>query len=162
MYFKANFINLKNALRDYRVLLFLFFSSISFFLLTFFLNDQHIAMPLMLKIDTVNAVFFLFFLILNSLLFGLVVGLIYYKLVIFKTFNKGMTFGSFAAFIGFLGGACATCYAGILPSLLIFLGISFSLASLPLNGLEIMIFSSILLLVSIYYLSKNQEICKIK
>ena len=161
MNFKANVINLKLALKDLKVLLFLFFSSISFFILTIFLNKQHVALPLMLKIEPFNAVSFLVLLSINSILFGLVIALIYYKIRIFKSFNKGMTLGSFAGLLGFLGGACAACYAGILPSLLIFLGISFSLTSLPLNGLELLLFSTILLLFSVYYMTKPIDSCKL-
>jgi hypothetical protein len=158
---KVNLNNLKLAFKDIKVKLFFIFSFISFFLITIFLNEQHIALPLMFKLELFNAISFLVVLFLNSALFGIVFALSYYKFSTHSFNSQGTVIGSIAGFIAFLGGACAACYAGVLPALLIILGISFSLTSMPLNGLEIMLFSSLLLLISIYFLSKPLDACKI-
>ncbi len=62
---------------------------------------------------------------------------------------------------GLIVGVCPLCITGIFPLILGLLGVSFSFASLPFQGLEIQIFIVILLLISLRSLRKsglNQKI----
>ena len=56
---------------------------------------------------------------------------------------------------GLIVGVCPLCVSGIFPLLLGFLGVSFSFASLPFQGLEVQILVIILLLISLKMLNKK-------
>jgi hypothetical protein len=70
--------------------------------------------------------------------------------------------GAVGVFGGILGGACPACIGGFLPAILGLIGVGgFSLSALPLDGLEIQILSSALLIWAILLLSK-EPVCKVK
>ncbi len=100
-----------------------------------------------------------------SLILTLIIGvliafnsvLIYIKLQERKKCNKEITLSGLGAVGGLATGICPLCITGILPLILGFIGISFSLASLPLNGIEIQFLISLILLISLYNLSKNSN-----
>lgn len=60
-----------------------------------------------------------------------------------------------------LGGACPGCFAGLFPAFIGLFGSALTLSSLPFYGLEIQVASSILLIISINYLTRD-TICKIE
>lgn len=64
-----------------------------------------------------------------------------------------------AATLGTLGGlatgVCPVCITGIVPLILSFLGISFTFASLPFNGLEIQVIVIIILIASIFSMNRK-------
>ena len=63
--------------------------------------------------------------------------------------------------MGILGGACPSCFVGLFPAVIGLFGISASLSSLPLFGIEIQVVSAILLLLSLFFLTGN-NVCTIK
>jgi hypothetical protein len=62
---------------------------------------------------------------------------------------------SLPGFLGTLGGAFAASCSACSTALISLLGISGSLAIFPFGGLEISLLAIILLLVSLYYISKS-------
>lgn len=56
---------------------------------------------------------------------------------------------------GLIVGVCPLCVSGIFPLILGFLGLSFSFASLPFQGLELQIFIIILLLIGMKMIDKR-------
>ncbi len=101
--------------------------------------------------------------ILNLIVATLVatnINMIYSK---FKELNKikkssGLTF--FGIFSGLLGGLCPGCFVGLFPLVLSFFGVTASLASLPLKGIELQVLSIILLTIAIILLTKENKTCK--
>lgn len=74
--------------------------------------------------------------------------------------KKGLL-GIIGTFFAILGGACPGCFAGIFPAILGLFGFAINLSILPLKGLELSFISIILLIIALYYLSKDIS-CKIK
>jgi len=56
---------------------------------------------------------------------------------------------------GFATGVCSACISGILPFVFSLFGISFSLALLPLGGMEVQALLIILLGLNLYWLNKK-------
>ena len=67
---------------------------------------------------------------------------------------KGAGVAGVGAVGGLIVGVCPLCVTGIFPLILGFLGVGFSFASLPFQGLEIQIIIALLLLFSIHKLKK--------
>lgn len=74
--------------------------------------------------------------------------------------KKGLL-GIIGTFFAILGGACPGCFAGIFPAVLGLFGFAVNLSILPLKGLEISFISIVLLIIALYYLSKDMT-CKVK
>jgi hypothetical protein len=74
--------------------------------------------------------------------------------------KKGSSISIIAIFGTLLGGACPHCFVGLFPAIIGLFGSTMTLANLPLQGFEIQIISSIILIISIYYLQKPTT-CKI-
>lgn len=74
---------------------------------------------------------------------------------------KGGGVGSLGVFGGILGGSCPACFAGVFPALMGMFGVVLTLSSLPFKGLEIQLFSVVLLLISIKMFIRD-PVCKIK
>lgn len=72
-----------------------------------------------------------------------------------KTCKAGMTTTSLGTLGGLITGFCPVCITGLFPLILGFLGISFSLASLPFQGIEIQ-FGVLLLLVFSYMIIEKE------
>ena len=68
--------------------------------------------------------------------------------------NAGAVAGA-SAVGGLIVGVCPLCVSGFFPLILGFLGVSFSFASLPFQGLEVQILIIILLLISLKMLNKK-------
>lgn len=99
-------------------------------------------------------------LIIISILFGILVGLISYKTKILKQLssNKIGAIGSIGIFLGVLAPGCAACGVGIAA----LLGLGAFFQFLPFKGLEISLVSILLLTYSIYLISKsllNGNVC---
>lgn len=86
--------------------------------------------------------------------------LIFVKFKDFKQMNKTGGFTAFGIFLGFVGGACPGCFAGVFPALVGIFGASLTLSALPLNGLEIQVAASLILMASIFLLTR-ENVCKI-
>ena len=63
-------------------------------------------------------------------------------------------------FAGVLGGACPGCFVGLFPAVLGLFGVTASLSVLPFYGLEIQAASIVLLIVAIFFLTK-ETVCKV-
>ena len=72
-----------------------------------------------------------------------------------KNCKEGATLGGIGAIGGLAAGICPVCVTGLLPLVLGFLGIGFSFASLPFQGIEIQVAVLIILLISLYILEKK-------
>jgi len=81
--------------------------------------------------------------------------LIYVKYKEKKRCKKEMTLSSAGAIGGLVTGVCPLCVTGLIPLILGFIGVSFSFASLPLQGIEIQILVVIILLASLINLSRR-------
>ena len=104
---------------------------------------------------------FVVFTFLIALLVGLVINLVIIKFKELKHVNKVSGLAAVGLFGGLLGGACPSCFVGLFPAFLGLFGVTASLSSLPLFGLEIQIGSILLLLISVYFLTKN-SVCEVK
>jgi hypothetical protein len=98
--------------------------------------------------------------LLVAVLTGISINLVWVKYREFKQVNKASGFTALGIFTGLLGGSCPGCFAGVFPAFLGLFGVSASLSSLPLYGLEIQLGSAILLVVAIFFLTKN-PVCKV-
>ena len=98
-----------------------------------------------------------------SLLLTLIIGilfsfnsvLIYVKYKERKKCAKEISLSSAGAIGGLVVGVCPLCVTGLIPLLLGFIGISFSLASLPFGGVEVQLLIVLILLFSFMNLNKN-------
>lgn len=86
--------------------------------------------------------------------------LIYIKYKERKECKKEVALSGAGAIGGLITGVCPICITGLVPLVLGLFGISFSLASLPLGGIEVQIIVALVLLASLYNLIKknNQKI----
>lgn len=99
-------------------------------------------------------------LIIISVLFGVLVSLITFKIRMIKSFenHKLGVFASVGILLGILAPGCAACGLGLLP----LLGLSAtSLYFLPFKGLEISIIAILILGFAIFQISRNITECKI-
>ena len=81
--------------------------------------------------------------------------LIYVKYKERRKCKKELTLSSAGAIGGLVTGVCPLCVTGLIPLILGFIGVSFSFASLPLQGIEIQILVVIILLASLINLSRR-------
>ena len=81
--------------------------------------------------------------------------LIYVKYKERKKCKKELTLSSTGAIGGLVTGGCPLCVTGLIPLILGFIGVSFSFASLPFQGIEVQVLVVIILLVSLINLSKK-------
>ena len=80
------------------------------------------------------------------------------ELKVIRAKEEGATF--LGVFGGVLGGACPGCFVGLFPAVLGLFGVTASLRVLPLFGLEIQMASIVLLIVAIFYLTRD-TVCKV-
>ena len=111
---------------------------------------------------TAAIIFILLNLILIPILVAATLTLTIDKFQTLKKVSKKKSFlGAVGTFFGILAGSCPVCFVGLLPSLLGILGISIGLSSLLLLGFELSATSVALLILSLFYLSKDTT-CKLK
>ncbi len=63
--------------------------------------------------------------------------------------------GGLGAISGIIAGACPGCFVGLFPAFLGLFGVSATLSSLPLFGIEIQALSAVLLMLAIFLLTKD-------
>ena len=105
--------------------------------------------------------FFIFFTLLVAFLVAANINLAYTKIKTLRQLNKGSGLTALGAFGGILGGACPGCFVGLFPAFLGLFGVTASLGNLPFYGLEIQAISGVLLVMSLYLLTRD-ETCQIK
>ena len=103
---------------------------------------------------------FIIFNFLVAFLVALNLNLVIIKFREFRIVNKTGGVTAVGIFLGFLGGACPGCFAGILPAIVGIFGSTFVLNDLPLNGLEIQVASALILVLSTYLLTR-EKVCKV-
>jgi len=100
-----------------------------------------------------------------SLILTLVIGflvslngvLIYIKYKERKKCRNEITLSSAGAVGGLITGVCPLCITGLIPLVLGIFGVSFSLASLPFQGIEIQVLVALILFISYKQISKNNS-----
>ena len=94
-----------------------------------------------------------------SLIIGLLVAVnavdIYIKYQQRRQCKEAGTVATIGTVGGLVAGVCPLCVTGVFPLILGLLGISFSFASLPFQGIEIQVIAIFLLLISLYLLKKK-------
>lgn len=142
--------------------------SLVYLSLNVFLSGFYNTIPLILvyakTVNWVKLIISIFLTILIGILISLNSVLIYIKYRERKRCKKEITLGGIGAVGGIITGVCPLCVTGLIPLILGLVGISFSLASLPFQGIEIQVLIVIILFVSLINLSKNkyQNIEKLK
>ena len=138
------------------IIVFLFY-----FLINLFISGFNDTIPLILKYaSTVN-----WFKLIVSLILSLIIGILVSINVVLvfvnyrerKKCKKEMISTGIGVVGGLITGFCPLCVAGLFPLLFGLFGVSFSLASLPFQGIEVQIAVVILLFVSLRMLNKNVE-----
>lgn len=128
--------------------------------INFFINDLSGTAPVLFNFNLNVIIPFLILNLIIAILVGISINLVWLKFKEYKFVNKehGLTF--FGVFIGLMGGACPGCFVGLFPAFIGLFGVTASLSSLPLFGLELQLISLGLLILSIYLLT-NEVVCKI-
>jgi len=72
-----------------------------------------------------------------------------------KQCKEGIALSGVGSVGGLVVGVCPLCVAGVFPLLLSLVGVSFSFASLPFQGMEIQILVLVVLAISLYILNKK-------
>ncbi|MBI2672584.1 hypothetical protein HYX16_06640 [Candidatus Woesearchaeota archaeon] len=101
---------------------------------------------------------------ITSFLFGINLALAIKKFKELKEYsNQAGTgvFGLFTSGLSLFSAGCPVCSLSILSLIVPSLGLTFSLVLLPFKGLEIQLFGILILLGSIFVLTKR-EVCKVK
>ena len=132
-----------------------------YLIINFLVNDLSKTIPVLFNFNLNIVIPFLILNLLIAVLIGINVNLIWIRFKEYRKINKeqGLTF--IGSFMGFLGGACPGCFSGLFPAFLGFFGVTASLSILPFYGLELLIGSLIILIISIIFLT-NDNVCKIK
>lgn len=136
---------------------------ILYIILNILISGFYSTIPLIVKyFKTVN-----WFKLILSLLLTLTIGILiaFNSVLIYMKYKERIkckneiTLSGIGAVGGLATGICPLCVTGLLPLILGFIGISFSLASLPFEGIEVQFLVALILLISFINLSKvsNQE-----
>ena len=154
--------NIRKALFTWPYFLIFIFVFFLFGIFNIYINDSFLIFIHLGTLRLWFAIFFVFFYILVAFLVSLTFNLGIIRFSKLGSFNsKEGGFAVLGGFAGVLGGSCPACLAGFFPAFMGFLGISFGLIDLPLQGLEIQMISSVLLGISIFMLS-SEPVCKIR
>ncbi len=81
--------------------------------------------------------------------------LIYIKYKERKKCKRELSLSSAGAIGGLVTGVCPLCVTGFIPLIFGFIGVSFSLASLPFQGIEVQVLVVIILIASLINLSRK-------
>jgi hypothetical protein len=153
-------MNINKSILKKPYIFMLIFIFLIYLILNFFFSGFYNKIPaLFLYKDTINWAMLLTSIILSVIIAGLVSINSIYAFLLYKERKKCMqvsTVAGIGAIGGIVTGFCPICVTGIFPLVLSLLGITFSFASLPLNGIEFQIILIIILSVSLYYLTKRE------
>ncbi len=145
-----------------RYLFYFLISAGLFFVLNVFVNKLNVTLPPMLSGNPKLGFSILFFIMLVTSLIALNINLMIFKFKEVRGLSKkGSGLTMLGVFGGFLGGACPGCVIGFFPVFLGLFGISATLAMLPFYGMEIQAVSAGLLIISAFYLTKD-NVCKVE
>jgi hypothetical protein len=151
---------LKKPYIFYTILIFTLYVVLSFFISGFYTTIPLIA----IYFKTINWGK-LFLSVFLTITIGLLVAinsvLSYIRYTERKTCRDGATLTAIGT-IGGLTGVCPLCVVGIFPLILSAIGISFTFATLPFNGIEVQAGILALLLVGTYFLHRPHRTKKLK
>lgn len=133
--------------------------SLIYIIINLFISGFYNTIPLIIKYSaTVNWVKLSVSLILTLIiawLVGITAVTAWLKYKERKKCMEGRVTAGIGAVGGLIAGICPLCVTGILPLILSFLGVTFTFASLPLQGIEIQALAAILLMVSLKMMNKK-------
>jgi len=132
---------------------------ILYLIINFLVNDLSRTVPVLFNFNLNIVIPFLVFNILIAVLVGININLIWLKFKEYRKINKGQGLTFIGSFTGLLGGACPGCFVGLFPAFFGLFGVAASLSIFPFYGLELLIGSAIILIVSIILLT-NDVVCK--
>ena len=131
---------------------------ILYILLNLVLSGFYNTIPLIIiyakTIDWIKLGFSLLLSLSIGILVSMTMVLTYIKYKERKQCKEGALLSGTGSISGLVAGICPLCITGIFPFLLSFLGISFSFASLPFQGIEIQMGAVLILIISLYFLAK--------
>jgi uncharacterized membrane protein len=151
---------IKNNL-SWRNLIFFFIWVILFSFINFYFNDLKTVGFWFLHYENFIKIPYILFWILNALLIGLSINLLIDKMKEIKSINPSAWILSMIwTFFALLTWACPGCIAGVFPVFVWMFGSNITMYNLPFHWTELQVFSFILLIVWIYFLSLDIT-CKI-
>lgn len=137
----------------------LLFTAVNWYLNEFYV----IGVGYLLSLPVFVYVPFVLLSIINTLLVGVSMVMMSTRIKLLRAGGliRGGGVSAVGSFVGLLSGACPACIAGFFPVVMGWLGqTQVTLPGLPLYGLELQIFSAVLLGLGIYFLSKP-IVCKV-
>ncbi len=163
MQYKQRIKRIKHILQERKYFLIFICIAIAYTLLSLYLINSFFAgIENFLNYDKLWYVLLNFAAIaIVSFLLGLNIALNIHRFNEMKTISKYSTIGIFGSFFSFLGIGCPSCSLSIASTLIPSLGSFIVIGSLPLKGLEIQILSIAILLLSLYFVTKENT-CKIE
>ncbi|MEK6834749.1 MAG: hypothetical protein AABX61_00615 [Nanoarchaeota archaeon] len=130
---------------------------LSFYLIYYFFNGFYLFFNYYIKYyPWLNILFTLTL----ALLFGINLVLIIFRFKEVRKYNNESGTGIFTSVLSLFSAGCPVCSFTILSFLIPGLSTAFTLAILPFKGLEIQLLGIILLLISIFILTK-ENVCKV-
>src|SRR3989344_2869159 len=159
---KMRFQKIKSLLKQktyFKIFLitFIFYLLLSTYLIYYFFNGFYLFFNYPIRYYPYLNI--LFTLIL-ALLFGINLALIIFRFKEIKKYNNESGTGIFTSILSLFSAGCPVCSFTILSFLVPGISVTFTLAILPFKGLEIQLFGILLLLISIFILTK-ENVCKI-
>ncbi|HLC63613.1 MAG TPA: hypothetical protein VJJ21_04825 [Candidatus Nanoarchaeia archaeon] len=143
----------------YLLLFFLFF--FAYLGLNFWINQIYVTLPTLLYNNLRIIIPYIVFTLIVAGLTALTLNLIIIKTRELKRIRKSSGFAALGLFGGLLGGACPSCFVGLFPAVMGLFGVTANLSRLPFFGVEILIGSAALLILSVFLMTKD-NVCKVK
>mgnify|MGYP001558581763 FL=1 len=138
----------------------MFLIFILYLLLNFILSGFYNTLPAIIKYANSIDWFKLGVSIVLTVIIGLLVAfnsvLVYIKHKERKRCREGIATAGVGSVGGLIVGICPLCITGLFPLIFGAIGVSFSFASLPFEGIEIQVLVVAILLVSLRMLKKNE------
>ena len=129
-----------------------------YLVLIFILNKYYIVLPTLFTLNLWIIIPHLIFIFLTGFLSGVIVVILINEFKQHKVHTKAT--GSIGAVFGIAAAGCPACAAGLIPAILGIFGVTFSIALLPLAGLELQIVAILILAFSLYHLLEP-KVCKL-
>lgn len=137
---------------------FVFYLLLSTYLIYYFFNGFYLFFNYSLKYyPWLNILFTL----ILAFLFGINLALIIFRFKEVHNYNNESGTGIFTSILSLFSAGCPVCSFTILSFLIPGISVTFTLAILPFKGLEIQLLGILLLLISIFVLTK-ENVCKLK
>ena len=139
------------------IIAFILYLALSMYLIYYFFNGFYLFFNYYIRYyPWLNILFTL----ILAFLFGINLTLIIFRFKEVKSYNNESGAGIFTSVISLFSAGCPVCSFSIISFLIPAIGTTFSLAILPFKGLEIQLLGIIILLISIFILTK-ENVCKI-